>query len=252
MFLITLLMLVGAALCNDGGTKDCAKPTSDDKNCLPNTLHNSAEIFQDFVKLVCEIRGVTPEKIKQNYQAFLKKLYDALTCLGCNVDNIVLRDGTTLRDLLGKGGTPVVEDVEIIIGKVLELIGISKETVDFICDALNPALTSKCLKKLIQRDLTQLAKDLQALACEAKKPDLNYDRIDELVKRVLCIAGDLLKALNILKENPKMGLLFDGELRDTINSLVATLTASLQLPTLDPACTLLGGGGGRFGGGLFS
>ncbi|XP_075040095.1 uncharacterized protein LOC142099987 [Mixophyes fleayi] len=198
MFLITLLMLVGAALCNDGGTKDCAKATSDDKDCLPNTVHNAGGLVIELLKFLCEVLAATPDDLAKNYQAFLEKLNGVVTCLGCSLNNILAGFGTSYEFLQSLEGTKGADELLTVVRKILELLGISKETEDAVCHTLGPVITSECLKKLTKEDLPQLVKDVQALICEIKKTVLDVAAINNILNRIPCILGDVLKALKLL------------------------------------------------------
>ncbi|XP_075038419.1 uncharacterized protein LOC142099143 isoform X5 [Mixophyes fleayi] len=202
MFLITLLMLVGAALCKDGGTKSA----SDDINHMTDTLHNSAELRKDLVKLMSEIKVATKK-------------------FGCTLDIILRNNGTTLRDLLDEGVTPVAENSQRAMGYML----------------LSPVLTSKCLKKLTKKELIQLVKELQDLLCKDENLVLDSEQILEILERLRCILGDVLEVKKILEETPEAEKLLEGLLLNAIDNIVNIVNEKLhlQLPAVAPLCSLM-------------
>ncbi|XP_075038415.1 uncharacterized protein LOC142099143 isoform X1 [Mixophyes fleayi] len=241
MFLITLLMLVGAALCKDGGTKSA----SDDINHMTDTLHNSAELRKDLVKLMSEIKVATKK-------------------FGCTLDIILRNNGTTLRDLLDEGVTPVaensqramgymltglliitdksiVEPLKTILEAILKLQGITENTVDLLWKALSPVLTSKCLKKLTKKELIQLVKELQDLLCKDENLVLDSEQILEILERLRCILGDVLEVKKILEETPEAEKLLEGLLLNAIDNIVNIVNEKLhlQLPAVAPLCSLM-------------
>ncbi|XP_075038418.1 uncharacterized protein LOC142099143 isoform X4 [Mixophyes fleayi] len=218
MFLITLLMLVGAALCKDGGTKSA----SDDINHMTDTLHNSAELRKDLVKLMSEIKVATKK-------------------FGCTLDIILRNNGTTLRDLLDEGVTPVAENSQRAMGYMLKLQGITENTVDLLWKALSPVLTSKCLKKLTKKELIQLVKELQDLLCKDENLVLDSEQILEILERLRCILGDVLEVKKILEETPEAEKLLEGLLLNAIDNIVNIVNEKLhlQLPAVAPLCSLM-------------
>ncbi|XP_075038420.1 uncharacterized protein LOC142099143 isoform X6 [Mixophyes fleayi] len=166
MFLITLLMLVGAALCKDGGTKSA----SDDINHMTDTLHNSAELRKDLVKLMSEIKVAT-------------------------------------RDLLDEGVTPVAENSQRAMGYMLlspvltskclkkltkkELIQLVKELQDLLCKDENLVLDSEQILEILERlrcilgDVLEVKKILEETP-EAEKllEGLLLNAIDNIVNIV--------------------------------------------------------------------
>ncbi|XP_075038416.1 uncharacterized protein LOC142099143 isoform X2 [Mixophyes fleayi] len=225
MFLITLLMLVGAALCKDGGTKSA----SDDINHMTDTLHNSAELRKDLVKLMSEIKVATKK-------------------FGCTLDIILRNNGTTLRDLLDEGVTPVAENSQRAMGYMLTglLIITDKSIVEplkTILEAilLSPVLTSKCLKKLTKKELIQLVKELQDLLCKDENLVLDSEQILEILERLRCILGDVLEVKKILEETPEAEKLLEGLLLNAIDNIVNIVNEKLhlQLPAVAPLCSLM-------------
>ncbi|XP_075038417.1 uncharacterized protein LOC142099143 isoform X3 [Mixophyes fleayi] len=223
MFLITLLMLVGAALCKDGGTKSA----SDDINHMTDTLHNSAELRKDLVKLMSEIKVATRDLLDEGVTPVAENSQRAM--------------GYMLTGLLIITDKSIVEPLKTILEAILKLQGITENTVDLLWKALSPVLTSKCLKKLTKKELIQLVKELQDLLCKDENLVLDSEQILEILERLRCILGDVLEVKKILEETPEAEKLLEGLLLNAIDNIVNIVNEKLhlQLPAVAPLCSLM-------------
>ncbi|XP_078535047.1 uncharacterized protein LOC144821700 [Lissotriton helveticus] len=124
---------------------------------------NLAEVLKSVKDLLCsyqhcqKVKGTDNECSLEEWKAMVEKVNKALTTLGCNIDELLLKGHETVEEITAKVGD-VLKKLEGPLRDILVGLGLEETLFEFTCEALGPLLVklADLLEKLNLPSLPKL------------------------------------------------------------------------------------------------
>ncbi|XP_040216140.1 ranaspumin-like [Rana temporaria] len=227
MKVILLFALFGLSFCQDGACKNKVS-NPEGGNCLALALKETSELGPALAKLACEY--YKEEKNKENLEAAFKEVGDVLECVGCKLVDITNNPALT-KLLTGVGDA--AGDATEGVRELLDSLKLSEPVFKAVCAVGGKLLASECLRNALANNAAGAVTGLKNLYCQLKKSGATdaAANVEELVKRVPCILGELG-----LSDSVELGKTLDVLGPNTLRDLLAKI---LELTGNDVAGDLL-------------